>query len=189
VLQELKIEVEECRADVSDLQKDLAIIQDSLKHQQSQTMNWKQSYDDEFKSHAVTQRTLADVRAELRECKDTSHALRAGQAYHPPAPAADVPDPTAGRGMAGPAGETQHVRQQAYDDSASQKLGAVSEDPPRRKHVLPEDHLDDDPMDRTHYHHLVRSTEHVSAVMLFCFMSIEFAWKNPWSHWSQLSYS
>lgn len=114
--------MEECRADVTDLQKDLATVQKSLKKQQEQTLDWKEAYDAEFKTHAKLQSTMTDLRTQLRECKDASQAARAAAHAHahPPAPptGTDVPEPqlrrsAAGEGAretAGQPGETQPAK-------------------------------------------------------------------------------
>lgn len=129
---------------MTDLQKDLSTVQSSLKQQQSHTLEWKESYDSEFKGHAITQRTLTDLRAELRELKDSWHANRASQHGHPPAPG--------GVGEAvvseSPPGEVQKPKRHAADSR-----NIVSEDPPHRhrnRHIID---LDDDPMDQPHYHY------------------------------------
>lgn len=94
--QQLTLEIEECRVDVADLQKDLATVQRSLKKQQTLTLEWKASYDSEFDANAVAQQSLSALRDELRECKASSHSYRgAHHAPHPPATIAEENVPLA----------------------------------------------------------------------------------------------
>jgi polyhydroxyalkanoate synthesis regulator phasin len=87
----LTVEIDECRADVADLQKDVATLQSSLKKQQALTLEWKAAYDSEFNAHTAAQLSVSELRDELRSCRDDSRSYRA-HAGHPPVHAAKEAD-------------------------------------------------------------------------------------------------